>query len=307
MRYVEILERVYHGSPHKFDRFSLDHVGKGEGVQAYGYGLYFSSKREVAEFYRDNVGYTQAIANKTWTAPKGVPQKTGEHIVNILSSFFGYADPNYIMMTLRKSVSEIPDSERYTKQLRDNLKSYERHVSKRSTQVGDELQTLIQKRLEDRKAELETQERQLKKDKILARVLPYITKYGIQAFVAPGHVYHAEIAPSEDEFLLWDAGLNKQPGPVTAALAKVDHPVINEWRKNGAWDHVSGQTFYSVLSGGMTYGNVAGQKKASAELLSLGIAGIKYLDAQSREIGAGTYNYVVFNDEHVSMTDRHGP
>lgn len=31
---------AYHGSPHDFDKFSLEHIGKGEGAQAYGHGLY---------------------------------------------------------------------------------------------------------------------------------------------------------------------------------------------------------------------------------------------------------------------------
>lgn len=46
---------VYHGSPHVFDRFSLDHVGKGEGVQAFGWGLYFAGKKDVAAHYRNTL------------------------------------------------------------------------------------------------------------------------------------------------------------------------------------------------------------------------------------------------------------
>ena len=33
---------AYHGSPHDFDRFSTEHIGAGEGAQAYGHGLYFA-------------------------------------------------------------------------------------------------------------------------------------------------------------------------------------------------------------------------------------------------------------------------
>lgn len=43
---------VWHGSPHKFDEFSLAHIGTGEGAQAHGWGLYFAGGREVAEGYR---------------------------------------------------------------------------------------------------------------------------------------------------------------------------------------------------------------------------------------------------------------
>jgi hypothetical protein len=47
--------RAYHGSPHDFDRFSLDKIGTGEGAQAYGHGLYFAEKEGVAKSYRDNL------------------------------------------------------------------------------------------------------------------------------------------------------------------------------------------------------------------------------------------------------------
>ena len=33
---------AYHGSPHTFDKFSMDKIGTGEGAQAYGHGLYFA-------------------------------------------------------------------------------------------------------------------------------------------------------------------------------------------------------------------------------------------------------------------------
>lgn len=44
--------RAYHGSPHNFDRFDASKIGTGEGVQAYGYGLYFAGEEDVADAYR---------------------------------------------------------------------------------------------------------------------------------------------------------------------------------------------------------------------------------------------------------------
>jgi hypothetical protein len=48
-------QRAYHGSAHEFPRFSLDHIGKGEGAQSYGWGLYFTSQKEIAEHYRNKL------------------------------------------------------------------------------------------------------------------------------------------------------------------------------------------------------------------------------------------------------------
>jgi hypothetical protein len=47
--------RAYHGSPHDFDRFDMSKIGTGEGAQAYGHGLYFAERPEVARQYRDNL------------------------------------------------------------------------------------------------------------------------------------------------------------------------------------------------------------------------------------------------------------
>lgn len=44
---------AWHGSPHKFDKFSTENIGTGEGAQAYGYGLYFAENKGVAGGYRD--------------------------------------------------------------------------------------------------------------------------------------------------------------------------------------------------------------------------------------------------------------
>jgi hypothetical protein len=45
--------RLFHGSPHDFDRFSMSKIGTGEGALAYGHGLYFAEAEDVAKGYRD--------------------------------------------------------------------------------------------------------------------------------------------------------------------------------------------------------------------------------------------------------------
>lgn len=43
---------AYHGSSKKFEKFDPKKIGTGEGVQAYGYGLYFSESRDVAKGFK---------------------------------------------------------------------------------------------------------------------------------------------------------------------------------------------------------------------------------------------------------------
>lgn len=51
----DLQQAAWHGSPHKFERFSMQHIGSGEGAQVYGHGLYFAQNPEVAKFYRDTL------------------------------------------------------------------------------------------------------------------------------------------------------------------------------------------------------------------------------------------------------------
>jgi hypothetical protein len=68
-----MFQPAYHGSPYRFDKFTLDHIGKGEGAQAYGWGLYFAGSKEVAEFYRGTLGNMRADL-------KGIGEAYGLHL-----------------------------------------------------------------------------------------------------------------------------------------------------------------------------------------------------------------------------------
>lgn len=47
---------VWHGSPHKFDKFDASKIGTGEGSQSYGHGLYLAEAPGVAKSYADKLG-----------------------------------------------------------------------------------------------------------------------------------------------------------------------------------------------------------------------------------------------------------
>lgn len=50
--HVPLYQTAWHGSPYNFDKFTLDHIGEGEGTQVHGYGLYFAGNRETSEKYQ---------------------------------------------------------------------------------------------------------------------------------------------------------------------------------------------------------------------------------------------------------------
>lgn len=65
--------KAFHGSPHDFDAFDVRKIGTGEGAQVYGHGLYFSSEKEIAKYYRDQLSEMRPIefkgrpVNEIWT------------------------------------------------------------------------------------------------------------------------------------------------------------------------------------------------------------------------------------------------
>jgi hypothetical protein len=67
--------KAYHGSPHDFDRFSMDKIGTGEGAQAYGHGLYFADNEGVAKAYREQLSAGAGAGGRgrvrTFSTPAG--------------------------------------------------------------------------------------------------------------------------------------------------------------------------------------------------------------------------------------------
>lgn len=49
------IANLYHGTDKRFKKFLISKIGAGEGNQAYGYGLYFTTKKEIAMWYADRV------------------------------------------------------------------------------------------------------------------------------------------------------------------------------------------------------------------------------------------------------------
>ena len=94
---------LYHGSPHDFDKFSLEKIGTGEGNQAFGRGVYLASNEDVAKYYRDTL------------APDG-----GGHMYKV-----DINAPDEAFMDMSKGLSEQSDhvrnallSDRVTDQIR---------------------------------------------------------------------------------------------------------------------------------------------------------------------------------------------
>lgn len=218
---------AWHGSPHRHDKFSTEKIGSGEGAQAYGWGLYYASQKEIAEYYKN----TLSISDGAQILEDG---------------------RNSFSVWGRKSKSDAQISMLAEGLLYGKAVDFKREWDKNNT----------------------------------------------------GALYQVELAPAEEDYLLWDRPLSEQSEKVKKALAEAisSHAdeVQQDMMKHMQDGNATGGAFYGTLASMFGYDN-NGDKPASEYLHSLGIRGIKYLDGTSRSKGEGNFNFVIFSDEDVSI------
>ena len=248
-----LFQLAYHGSPYKFIRFDSSHMGSGEGAQAYGWGHYFASNKEVAQWYKDrlskkHVTFTYNGEEYSASGERFFPQdlinkNTGEEIErnNDLYLLFRYLSDNEFK------------KEEAARKIEYRLK--QQYITKEEAQ------------------ELKIKLNDIKIDE--------------------GQLYEVDI-PGDEEILDWDKKLEKQPKNILTALEKiVDNGLLGYYSEH----YQTGEALYRMLS------HEHGKQKASMILSEYGIKGIRYLDGSSRSAGEGSYNYVIFDDNEINITN----
>jgi hypothetical protein len=104
---------AYHGTPFEVDKFKLANIGTGEGAQAYGWGLYFAQARKVAE------EYARVLANRDLTGYKNA-QLNAKDIVSRLGG-----NAEYAAEILRDQLQSIPENSLNFTRISDTLKMIE--------------------------------------------------------------------------------------------------------------------------------------------------------------------------------------
>ena len=220
--------KAYHGSPHSFDKFSMDKIGTGEGAQAYGHGLYFAENEGVAKGYRDTLSGSMVSG-----AQKRLKKAGGD-----------------VDMAIADVQSRI-----------DNYRA--NGAPQYADAIEEDLRGLL--------------------------------KFKETGEWTPGSMYEVNIDADPNAFLDWDKPLSEQPPQVQDALAAMDSDM---YHSSGAdydptelgqsiYQRLNNQRMPDVPTGGVNgwmyvqRGN-EGQPRATADLNSAGIPGIKYLDAGSR-------------------------
>jgi len=316
-----LYQSAYHGSPHIFDKFSLDYMGTGEGQQAYGWGLYFAGRKEIAEHYRNtltlDVGFD--YAGKTGLnraeVQNLVNMKYGGRYLDNVARASGVADKvmddliyggknNYKEGSERRAVYdeiaaelkrpentgrlyqvEIPEDDEYL--------LWDKPLSEQPEKVKAALKDLgfdIPQRPNPRDWIVDPEVREIVR---LAMKQANESRQDVEMVIDNDYdLYRRAVAYAEKRGIE-DADANA--GGIIVDLA------------GAFFDQLEGAV---SLTGEMAYRGLSNQKGpdrtgdqgASVALKEAGIAGIKYLDGSSRSQGEGSYNYVLFDDSRISIT-----
>jgi hypothetical protein len=142
-------------------------------------------------------------------------------------------------------------------------------------------------------------------------VVARIDEYGRDAKVTYeknlGNLYKVDIDVKDEDLLDWDKPLSEQPESVRDALTalikeRTPKEIADVFLSNA---EAKGGSLYALISD--SFGESAQgtpEKRASDALLAAGIPGIRYLDGTSRKQGEGTYNYVVFDENLITILDK---
>lgn len=248
---------VWHGSPHKFNKFDSSKIGTGEGAQAYGHGMYFAENPAVASEYRSklsksNVGSGGVVIDSSGNSPESIVA------ARLATSRQGFASLN-----TNGGKYDI-DAEAVN------------HVAQ---QIDDSINAAI------RSNDFDVYSRLMDQKAALGRI-----RDGGINFNDTGSLYKVDL-PDElvPKMLDWDKPLSQQPESVRKAVE--DGMRQYKWPQQKIDEIINTATGQQALNYLMPSGNRA---QASEALKNVGIPGIRYLDGGSRGSGQGTYNYVVF-------------
>ncbi|WP_297602979.1 hypothetical protein [uncultured Akkermansia sp.] len=282
-----------HASPHSFRKFDTAFMGKGEGAQAYGWGLYFAQNPEVNRSYMNQF----AKDKTTWKFREVETAAIEEMQRALVGSFL----PKDALPEAKEDASDIAWSV-----LGDLV-----DAARGSMTVLDIVMELHDEIDTNRKyAETYPQEREKLEqlEGFMLSLLDHLDEIEVRTGMPSN--YKVELNVDDSELMGWD-----YVDETVLALLK-DSPVEEvryaleraERRADYRGENVSGKDVYQELFDAFWDGEDGtkqeAQKAASVSLLSSDIKGIRYADGLSRwkEKEEQTYNYVIFDGNDIKIT-----
>ena len=323
---------AFHGSAADFSEFKLEKIGTGEGAQAYGYGLYFADKEEIAKFYRDALREEKNIIQYNGKPLNSVYTQDVEDVfLDDIEATFQEAerigipvdrdDVVTVFSQLGQGIGSLSDARAAVDSLSPSFGSgtnrylnfYDMVLSKK-LEIPDIKGRVYKVGLTPKPEDL------LDYDKPFSEQTPTIQA----ALKKAGYKTERNMVVKEDgdnRFGVYETNDDgtetllkhfTEPMLFKGPLEKQAQDFIVE--QNAALLNNNGAQILDVLASGIAQKglHLPGGKKKDAErlasdaLFKAGIPGIKYLDNTSRD-GAGTSsNYVIFDDSMIKILEKYG-
>lgn len=132
-----------------------------------------------------------------------------------------------------------------------------------------------------------------------ARALESVRRKGVVLGKRPGRMYEVELGFPEEALLDYDRPFATPAGVVGAEILRQDNPAAVSASalraiQDGSWRMESfvGRSPYETAAVELT--RLAKTRSGAQALMDAGVPGVRYLDGQSRGVGQGTRNYVIF-------------
>lgn len=134
-----------------------------------------------------------------------------------------------------------------------------------------------------------------------------LAKYKDTGGMSTGRMYEVAIKADPEEFLDWDKPLSQQSRSVQTAWNDIAASHGDEINKDYAFPSLSENPYFKDPYGSTIYRQTPGSDvDAAMSLKDRGVPGIKFLDQGSRGVGAGTRNFVVFDDSLIDILRKYG-
>jgi len=317
---------AYHGTPHRFDEFSMSKIGTGEGASAFGYGLYFTETKRVAEQYRENLT-PDVIVNKEVMPPyykvSGDPLGADVHVM--IRNYFQSLNGGYSS--------------------KDRLDSMKLDIQRKLIDI------------ENKRGSLGTALQEL--DEFFYRN-GQAGKSDIE--IPTGYLYEVDFDVDDASLLRWDDNYDSQPDQVKEAIDRIGDSVgvtrenytqilqenerlaeaasqlegfdtpeqaaFEEYFRSAKYKvarlfkeihstwfdgspmrrNLTGEKIYAMLESGDLLTSDR-QRNATNALKGFGVKGIKYKDGVSRKARGDeqtAFNYVAFDGSDIKIKYRNG-
>ena len=264
---------AYHGTAADFDKFDIGKIGTGEGMQAYGRGLYFAEADEVGKVYKEELGKTIKYAGEPIMKKNKQVGTTGNQDLD-----------DFIMMELG-DIDKAIDAAKQPDFDRPDIVDELEYIKEQGLVEVEDAGKLYEAKLKVTPDEL------LDLDKPLNKQNKGVKKKIDDLFETPISSLTLEDLKAE-----WKSDLLE--GAETIGDYIKELKAIQRAYSNAP--SFSGNSLMTELKA------LVGPRRTSELFESVGIKGNKYKDEFSRGKEGGTSNFVIFDDRIIDISKKYG-